>query len=171
MPLPRSLANIRREIAEEKWEEAWSWSGKRAKKKKYKLSGKMRQNETVARGPKRLAERFHQLRTGHCHTGQFMEWTKNPDTAECGWCQYKTQTRNHLFKNCKQWKTQQKALWTEVREATGRGKNRFTIRDPLADKRCTHSVMGFLRTTRGGPRVAPPKPGEGRTAGVGPRGR
>jgi len=107
----------------------------RVKRKKYKLPGKTRQNKTVARGPKRLAERFYQLRIGHCRTGKYMEWTKNADTAGCGWCQYKTQTWNHLFKNCKQWKTKQKTLWAEVREATGRGKNRFTIRDLLADER------------------------------------
>jgi len=75
MPLPRSIASIRREIAEKKWEEARNWSEKRIKKRKYKLSEKMRQNAAVARGPKRLAERFHQLRTGHCHTGQYLEWT------------------------------------------------------------------------------------------------
>jgi len=27
---------------------------------------RLRQNAAVARGPERLAERFHQLRTGHC---------------------------------------------------------------------------------------------------------
>jgi len=69
MPLPRSLANIRREIAEKKWEEARNWSEKRIKKKKYKLPEKMRQNAAVARSPKRLAERFHQLKIGHCRPG------------------------------------------------------------------------------------------------------
>jgi len=132
----------------------------------------MRQNKVVARAPKRLAERFHQVRTGHCRTGQYMEWTKNAGTAKCGWCQYKTQSRNHLFKNRKQWKMQQKILWAEVRKATGRGKNRFTIRDLLADERCTRSVMDFLGTTkvgrRAGPRAVPPKPGEDRV-GEGPR--
>ena len=121
------LANIRREIAERKWEEARTWSEKRIRKKKYKLPEKLRQNAAVARGPKRLAERFHQLRTGHCRTGQYLKWTKNTNTAECGWCQCRTQTRNHLFKECKQWKGQQKTLWAEVREATKKGKNRFKI--------------------------------------------
>jgi len=41
------------------------------------------------------------------------------------------------------------------------------IRDLLTDERCTHSILGVLHTTkvgsRAGPRVAPLKPGEGRT--------
>jgi len=85
--------------SEKKWEEAWTWSRNRDKGKKYQMPKTMHQN-MVARGPKRLAGRFHQLKTGHCRTGQYLKWTKNSDTAECGWCQYKTQTREHLFKNC-----------------------------------------------------------------------
>jgi len=125
---------------------------------------KLRQQAVVARGPKRLAEQFRQFRTGHCRTGQYLEWTKNSDTAACGWCQYKTQTREHLLKHCRKWKMQQKTLWAEVRKATGRGKDRFTVRDLLADQRCTRAVLDFLRTTkvgsRVGPRAVPPKPGE-----------
>jgi len=47
MPLPRSLANTRREIAEEKWEEARNCSERRIKKK-YRMPGKMRQNAAGA---------------------------------------------------------------------------------------------------------------------------
>ena len=85
----------------------------------------------------------------------------------CGWCQYRTQIREYLLKNCKRWKPQQKILWAKVRRDTGRGKNRFKIRDLLADERCTHSILDFLRTmrmgSRVGPRVALPKPSENRT--------
>jgi len=62
-----------------------SWSERRIKEKKYKMPGKMHQSTAVARGPKRLAERFHQLRTGHCRTGQYLEWAKNANTAAYGW--------------------------------------------------------------------------------------
>ena len=59
---------------------------------------------------------------------------------------------------------QQKTLWAEVRKATGRGKDRFTVRDLMADERCTRAVLVFLRTTkvgsRVGPHAVPPKPGE-----------
>jgi len=100
----------------------------------------------------------------HCRTGQYLLWTKNAEEAECGWCQYKTQTREHLLKHGKQWEPQQKTLWAGVRKETGRGKIRFTVRDLLADERCTRAVLDFLRTTkvgsRVGPRAVPPKPGE-----------
>ena len=118
----------------------------------------------VARGLKRLAGRFHQLKTEHCRTGQYLKWKKNSDTAECERCQYKTQTREHLFKNCDKWKAQQKTMWAEIRKKTGRGKNRFTIRELFADERCTRAILDFLRTTkvgaRVGPREPPPEPGE-----------
>ena len=38
---------------------------------------------------------------------------------------------------CPRWKAQQKILWTEVREGSGRGKSRFMIRDLFADGRCS----------------------------------
>ena len=57
------------------------------------------------------------------------------------------QTRDHLFKVCPEWKTQQKVLWAEVRKGSGRGKDRFTIRDLLADGRCSQAVLDFLATT------------------------
>jgi len=93
---------MRCEVAEKKWDEARDWSEKRIKKKKNKMPERLWQNVAVARGPKRLTERFHQLRTGHCRTGQYLEWRKNTNTAACGRCQYKIRTRNHLFKECKQ---------------------------------------------------------------------
>jgi len=37
MPLPRPLANLKREISEKKWVEARRWAGDRASKKKYKM--------------------------------------------------------------------------------------------------------------------------------------
>ena len=85
----------------------------------------------------------------------YVVWTNNSNTAECGWCQCKLQTRNHLFKECRQWKEKQKVLWAEVRRATGKGKNRFRIRDLLADERCTRPILGFLHTTAVGSRVGP----------------
>ena len=115
----------------------------------------MRQNPLVARGPKRLAGRYYQLKTGHCRTGQYLKATKNTATAECGWCHYKTQTREHLFKHCDKWKMQQKILWAEIRKETGRGKDRFMIRDLFADERYTRSILDFLRTMKVGVRVGP----------------
>ena len=75
------------------------------------------------------------------------------------------QTREHLFKNCDRWRMQQKIMWAEIRKKTGRGKNRFTIRENFADKRCTGAVLDFLRTTRVGARTGPPDPGGEREEG------
>jgi hypothetical protein len=63
------------------------------------------------------------------------------------------QTREHLFKNCRRWRKQQKTLWGEVRRDTGRGKNRFKIRDLFADMRCTRAILSFLRATKVGRKV------------------
>jgi len=155
MPLPRSLANLKREISERKWEEAWTWAKKRVRGKKYQMRETMHQNDMVARAPKRLAGRYHQLKTGNCRTGQYLKWTKNSNTAECGWCRYKTQTREYLFKNCDRWRPQQKIMWAEIRKKTGKGKNRFTIRGLFADVQCTGAILDFLRTTKVGARVGP----------------
>ena len=48
---------------------------------------------------------------------------------------------------CPEWKPQQKILWAEVRKETGRWKNRWKIRDLLANERCSWAVLDFLSTT------------------------
>ena len=63
--------------------------------------------------------------------------------------------REHLFKECPEWKAQQKILWAEVKKETGRWKDRWKIRDLLADERCARPVLDFLSTTDVG-RLAPP---------------
>ena len=55
-----------------------------------------RPDGTVAGSTKRLASRLYQLRTGHCQTGQYLHWAKARPTAQCWWCRYPTQTRDHL---------------------------------------------------------------------------
>jgi len=34
-------------------------------------------DSTVAGSSKRFASRFYQIKTGHCLTGQYLNWTKN----------------------------------------------------------------------------------------------
>ena len=102
---------------------------------------------------KGLASRFYQLKTGNCLTGQYLHWTKNRPTPQCWWCRYQMQTRDHLFKVCPEWKTQQKILWAEVLKETGRWKSRWRARDLLADRRCSRAVPDFLSTTNVGRRV------------------
>ena len=75
------------------------------------------------------------------------------------------QTREHLFKECPEWKTQQKILWAEVKKETGRWKGRWKVRDLLADERCVRPVLEFLNTTDVG-RWAPPLEGEDAVSAV-----
>jgi len=152
-PLPQSLANLKREISEKKWAEARQWAGGRTSKKKYRLPESQRPDGAVAGSTKRLASRFYQLKTGHCLTGQYLNWTKSRPTPQCWWCRYRTQTRDHLFKECPNWKPQQKILWAEVKKETGKWKNRWKVRDLLADGRCSRAVLDFLSTTDVGRRV------------------
>jgi len=65
MPLPRSLANIRREISEKKWVEARQWAGGRTSKTKYRMPKSQRPDGTAARSTKRLTSQFYQVKTGH----------------------------------------------------------------------------------------------------------
>jgi len=120
---------------------------------------KQKPDPTVAKANKRLASRFYQLKTGHCLTGQYLAWTTRRPDATCWWCQYKIQTREHLFKNCPQWKSQQKTLWATVREETRklpgptRARDRTNIAEPLADERCSQAVPDS-DNRRPGPPVA-----------------
>jgi len=153
MPLPRSLANLKQEISEKKWAEACQWAGGRTSKTKYRMPKSQRPDGTVAGSTKRLASRFYQIKTGHCLSGQYLHWTKNRPTPQCWWCRYQQQTREHLFKVCREWKAQQKILWAEVRKETGRWKSQWKIRDLLADGRCSRAVLDFLTATDVGRRV------------------
>jgi len=76
MPLPRSLANLKREISEKKWVEARHWAGGRNTKMKYRMPKSQRPDGTVAGGTKRLASWLYQIKTGHCLTGQYPQLDK-----------------------------------------------------------------------------------------------
>ena len=152
-PLPRSLANLRREISEKKWAEARQWAGGRTSKKKYRMPSSQKPDGAVANSSKRIASRFYQLKTGHCLTGQYLNWTKNRPTPQCWWCRHRTQTRDHLFKECPEWKPQQRILWAEVKKETGRWKDRWKVRVLLADGRCSRAVLDFLSATDVGRRA------------------
>jgi len=163
-PLPRSLANVRRGFSEQKRKDARNWAKKqltRTRNRKYRPDAK-KPDQTVAKAKKRLASRFYQLKTGQCLTGQYLAWTTRRPDATCWWCQYKIQTREHLFKNCPQWKSQQRTLWATVLESTRklpgptRSRDRTNIAELLADKRCSQAVLTFLATTDVGRTSGPP---------------
>jgi len=54
---------------------------------------------------------------------------------------------------CPEWKAQQKIVWAEVLNKTGRGKRQRKIRDRLAEERCGRAVLNSLSTTDAGRRM------------------
>ena len=66
MPLPRSLANLKREISEKKWAEAREWAVGRTSKTKYRMPKCQKPDGAVAGSTKRLASWVYQIKTGHC---------------------------------------------------------------------------------------------------------
>jgi len=114
---------------------------------KYRLPKSQEPDGTVDGSTKRLASRFYQIKTGQCLTGQYLNLTTSQPTPRCWWCRYAVQTREHLFRECPEWKRQQKGLWAELKRETGKRKDRWKVRDILADKRCVQAVLDFLATT------------------------
>ena len=98
---------------------------------------------------------YYQLKTVHARTGQYLHWAKARPDAQCWWCKCPSQTRDHLFKVCPEWKMPQKILWAEVLKETNRWKSRWTVRDLLADGRCGRTVLDFLSSADMGG-LAPP---------------
>jgi len=105
-------------------------SGGQTSKKKYRMPRTQRPGSMVAGSSKRGASRFCQVKTVRCLTGQYLHWTKNRPTAQCWWCRYRTQTRDHLFKAWPGWKAQQKIPWAEMQRESGRRKSRCRIHHP-----------------------------------------
>ena len=134
----------------------------RTENRKYRPSDRQKPDPAVAKANKRLASRFYQFKTGHCLTGQYLAWTTRRPDATCWWCQYSIQTREHLFKNCPQWRCQQKTLWTTVLKETTklpgptRRRDRTSIAELLADERCSQAVLQFLATSDVGRTSGPP---------------
>jgi len=77
----------------------------------------------VAGSTKRLASRFYQMKTGHCLPGQYLRWSENKPIAQCWWCRYQAQRRDHLSKERPEWKVRRKILWPDVWKERGRGKD------------------------------------------------
>ena len=84
MPLPRSLANLKREISEKKWAEARQWAGGCTSKKKYRMPRSQRPDGVVAGSTKRLASRFYQLKTGRAGRRAQGELATSRHCADCG---------------------------------------------------------------------------------------
>jgi len=82
--------------------------------------------------PKRTT-RYYQLRTGHALIGPYLKKIGKRASDACWWCGVK-QAREHLFKSCKKWKSQQAILWAEVRKKTKKRKGQIQISELLLKK-------------------------------------
>ena len=69
------------------------------------------------------------------------------------------QSREHLFKSCKKWKSQQAILWAEVWKKTKKRKGQVQISELFAEEKCSPAVLNFLRSTGVG-RTVPMENGE-----------
>ena len=67
------------------------------------------------------------------------------------------QIREHLFKHCSTWRSQQNAMWALVAKETKRRKRRWKMAELFADERCSGSILEFLRTADVGRMVLPPR--------------
>jgi len=154
-PLPRSLANIKQEIAEKKWVEARKWAGGQTSKKKYKMPKSQKPDGTVAGSTKRLASRFYQLKIGHYLTGEYLHWSKSHPTPGCWWCRCPKQTRDYLLKRCSKWKEEQEVLSQKVEE-TGRGREQWKAHELFSEGgQCAQAILDFLSMMDIGKTVPP----------------
>ena len=81
----------------------------------------MRPDPTPAKASKAVASRYYQLRTGHALIGPYLKKIGNlrASVDAWWWCNRGVkQSREHLFKSCKKWKSQQAIPWAEVRKKT-----------------------------------------------------
>ena len=105
--------------SEPSWAEACSWMESRlSKHHAYRPPKRMRPDPTPAKASKAVASRFYQLRTGRALIGPYFKKIGKRASDTC-WCDRGVkQSREHLFKSCKKWKSQQAILWVEVRKKT-----------------------------------------------------
>jgi len=79
--------------------------------------------------------RFYQLRTGHALITPYLKKIGKRASDTCWWCDSGVkQSREHLFKSCKKWKSQQAILWAEVRRKTKTRKGQLRYPSSLLKK-------------------------------------
>ena len=120
----------------------------------------MRPDPTLAKANRAVASRVYQLRTGHALIGPYLKKIGKRASDTCWWCDREVmQSRKHLFKSCKKWKSQQAILWAEVRKKTKKRKGQVQISELFAEEKCSPAVLDFPRCT-GVSRTVPREDGE-----------
>jgi len=133
MPLPRSLAHLKREITEKKWTEA-----------RQRGCGKFQEACL-----KVLPTEYGAL----CHRA-VPSVDKEPPHHPVQVVPVSNSNVGAPLQVCPEWKVQRKVPWAEVLKVTGRWRSGWNVRDLLADGRCSQAVLDFLSTMDLG-RLAP----------------
>jgi ribonuclease HI len=151
-----TLAHVARGITEAKWQQHLAWVKERCRGTYYYVLQERQRADPVAFSAKKaIASRFYQLRMCKAHTGPHLGTIGEAADDKCWWCgSGASQTREHLFKHCRQWKDQRITMWRAVRQATeGKRTARNTSMAQLfGDARCTAAILEFLETTEVGVR-------------------
>jgi hypothetical protein len=108
---------------------------------------------------KSLAARFYRLKCGNAPTGVCLKRFGHREDDKCWWCEGTVSlTREHLFRHCRRWRDQQKALWKAVRKVTGWTACRcrhVQVSELFSMEECDQAVVYFLAATEVG--KFPPK--------------
>lgn len=104
---------------------------------------------------KGLASRYYQLLSGHAATGSFlhkrMTGPLRLESSECRWCDSgATESRHHLFVECKAWFPQKQKLWRRIGKDCGWKHPKAPAVHKLWKEGATEAVLEFLRDTRVG---------------------
>jgi len=112
-----SVVNRTRRISEAKTAAKAQWDADKCSKHHgYRLNGKAGSKRRIPmNSAKSLAARFYRLKCGHTPVGTYLKRFGLLDDDKCWWCggggRTVTQTREHLFHHCSQWRDWQKTLW------------------------------------------------------------
>jgi hypothetical protein len=153
-----TLAHVARGITEAKWNEHLAWVKEWCRGKRYYLFRERQHTDPVAsRAQKATASRFYQFRVNKTPTGPYLAEVGQAADDKCWWCSSSdssgpSQTREHLFKQCRRWKDQQATMWRAIGRATGRKRTNTAMTQIFGDERCTAAILKFLGTTEVGVR-------------------
>jgi len=120
-----SAANTARRISEGRSAAKAEWEADKCGQHfGYRLKGKAGAKRPIPMtSVKSLAARFQRLKSGHAPTGVYLKRFGHLEDDKRWWCgvagRTAAQTREHLFRHCRRWRDQQKALWKAVGKATG----------------------------------------------------
>jgi hypothetical protein len=136
----------------------FAWVKERCHGKRYYLLTERQRTDPVAsRAQKTVASRFYQLRMGKARIGPYLAMIGEAENDKCWWCSNgASQTREHLFKHCSQWKEPRITMWRDIGRATRTGGKRTSRNTSIAqlfgDERGTPAILEFLENTEMGSR-------------------